>query len=165
MSHDRRRWLIQSLRKHLIPAFEERGFEVVPLAEAEARSPEFRRAFPFGQLRRNSPRSVDLVEIQLDKRGDAAFRLNIGIAPHGGVNHFLGHVAEKDVRVHYLSRSFEAYSCPQFRRWFRVRRWFGPPATEADYESLVLDNIDLVQEVEDVLREEKRGPHIRLVEI
>lgn len=152
MGDKRRRWLIESLGEYLVPAFQEHGFQLVPLLGEEARSSELRLTLPFGYLRRVTPRGFDLVEIQLDKHGDAAFRLNIGVAPVGGIDHDLvGHINQEDVRVHDLDRYFEAYSWPLFWRWFAVRRgWFGPPATKADYVNLVEDNLGLVREVEDV---------------
>lgn len=163
MANKSRSWLIDSLRKHLVPAFEELGFEVVPLTEEEAASGEFQRAFPLGRLQRSSSRGLDLVEVQLDKY-DPAFRLNFGIAPEGGIDHPMGHVAQHDVRVGYLSQSFEAYSRPLFRRWFRLSR-FGPSKTKVDYENLVADNLGIVREVEDALRGGKLGRHVRVVEM
>ena len=166
MTDSRRSWLIDSLQKHLVPAFEERGFEVVPLAGEEAKSRELQSAFPFGYLKRASERGIDLVEIQLDKRGAAKFRLNIGVAPEGGINHAIaGHIKQEDIRVHYLGRAFEACSSPIFRRWFAVRRpWSGTPPTKKDYENLVADNLGLVREVEDVLSDGILGRHLRVVE-
>jgi len=104
-----------------------------------------------------------LVEIQLDKY-DPKFRLNIGMAPVGGIDHAIGgHISQEDIRVHYLKRYFEAYSWPRFQRWFAIRRWFGPAATKVDYQNLVADNLGLVREVEGALRD-GRGRHIRVVE-
>lgn len=163
MTDKSRGWLIESLRKHLVPAFEELDFEVVPLTDEEAASGEFQRAFPLGRLRRASPRGFDLVEIQLDKY-DPAFRLNFGVAPEGGIDHPMGHVGQNDIRVGDLGRSFEAYSWPLFRRWFRLSR-FGSPKTKVDYENLVTDNLGIVREVQDALRTGKRGRHIRVVEM
>ena len=165
MSGNPRRWLRESLQKFLIPAFEERGFKVVPLVGEEARSREFQTAFPFGTLKRLSAHGSDLVEIQLHKRS-AAFRLNIGTAPVSGIDHpLVGRIGQEDIRVHYLARYFTAYSSPFWQRWFAVRRgWFESSATKRDYENLVADNLGLVREVEDLLREGKRGRHIRVYE-
>lgn len=163
MADKSRKWLADSLRKHLVSAFEELGFEVVPLTAEEAASGELRRAFPFGRLRRASSRGLDLVEVQLDKY-DPAFRLNIGVAPEGGIDHPIsGHVDQQDIWVGYLDTYYEAYGWPLLQRWFRLSRWFGPPKTRVDYENLVADNLGLVREVEDVLREGKLDRHIRKV--
>jgi hypothetical protein len=161
-----RRWLIDGLRRHLIPAFEKVGFEVVPLMGDEASSREFRTAFPYGRLQRASQAGIEMVEIQLDKHGDAAFRINAGVAPAGGIHHpLVGHIEQEKLRVHDLSRHFEAYGWPLLRRWFSVRRaWFGSSPTKVDYENLVAGNLGLVQEVEDVFRHGRLGPHIRKVE-
>jgi hypothetical protein len=159
-----RQWLRQSLQRHLIPAFEANGFRLRPLTGEEATSREMKSAFSFGQLRRESSRGIDLVEIQLYKRGDAAFRLNIGTVPFDGVDHPFGHVTAEQANVHSLSKYFAAYSSPRFRRWFKVRRWFGPSGSKVDYENLVADNLGLVREAEDALRDGSRGPHIRIVQ-
>ena len=162
-----RRWLIENLWEYFIPAFEENGFQLAPLTGDEADSPELRSAFPFGHLRRVRSRELDLDEIQLDKFSRAAFRLNFGAVPAEGIDHPIGgHIKQEDAWVHDLGRYFEAYSFPTFRRWFAVRRgWFGPSVEEVDYRNLVEDNLGLVCEIEDALREGKQGRHIRVVDV
>ena len=166
MANQPRQWLVQGLERHLLPALRERGFEVEPLTADQAKSREFRAAFPFGGLRRPTADGIDLVEVQLDKRCAAAFRLNFGIAPKGGLNHpSFGFLAEADVNVQSLPVYYEALSYPVLWRWFRVRRpWFGPSASKIEVERLVASRLDLVDEVEGVLRGRKRGRHIRVVE-
>ncbi|MEF9355477.1 MULTISPECIES: hypothetical protein [Ralstonia solanacearum species complex] len=163
MTTEPKRWLTNSLRSRLIPEFERRGFNVVPLTGDDARSGEIRAAFPFGRLRRPGPNGLEMVEIQLDKHGRAAFRLNIGVAPSGGIAHAVGQVAQEDIWVHYLSRYYEVYRWPLARRWFSVWRWPGSSATQADYDALVKRVVDLIPEVEEVLTSGGRGPHIRLI--
>lgn len=166
MSNQPRQWLVASLERHLIPAFCERGFEVEPLTADQAKSREFRTAFPFGDLRRPTVDGIDVVEVQLDKGGAAAFRLNFGIAPKGGLNHpSFGFVAEADLNVQSLPVYYEALSCPALWQWFKVRRpLFGRSVSGVDVDRLVIARLDLVDEVEGVLRGGKRGRHIRVVE-
>jgi len=163
MSSKDRDWLLQSLRKHLAPAFEAKGFRAVPLTENELGSSEIRTASPLGTLKRERDGGTDLVEIQLDKRGAAAFRLNCGVAPKGDLHHQIGVIAHEDIRVHYLPRYFEAYRCPLFRMWFSVRHVFRSSNRE-DYEKLILDNLSLVGEVENALLSGSVGPHLREIQ-
>ena len=167
MADHPRQWLVKSLERHLLLAFRERRFELVPLTADQAKSREYRTAFPFGHLRRPKADGIDLVEVQLDKRGAAAFRLNFGIAPKGGMNHpSFGFLAEADVNVQSLPVFYEAYSCPVLWRWFRVpRRWFGRSVSKADIEKFVVSHLDLVDEVEGVLRGRRRGRHIRVAQM
>jgi hypothetical protein len=135
----------------------------VPLSGEDARSPEIKSAFPFGRLRRPAPSGLEIVEIQLEKRGAHAFRLNFGIAPAGGIEHVAGHVAQEDIWVHYLDRSYAAYQWPAFRRWFSVWHWPGAAVSEADYEKLVDSVVKLIPEVERALRDGELGPHIKRI--
>lgn len=163
MENEEQRWLKNSLRSRLLPELERRGFTVLPLTGEDARSREIFTAFPLGRLRREGLLGFEMVEIQIDKHGRAAFRLNIGVAPPGGISHAIGHVAQEDVWVHYLSRYYEVYSWPLFRRWFSLRRWSRTSATESDYGTLVSAVVDVIPEVEEVLRTGRRGRHIRSV--
>lgn len=161
---DERAWLIESVRGVVIPALESRGFSIKPLNERDRRSPEVGTAFPFGQLRRVGPSGVEIVEIQLDKRGKAALRLNIGIAPPEGVSHAGGRITQEDVWVHYLDRYYVAYQSPLLRMWFSPKRWFSSKSTKRDYETLANRIVGIVPEIEQVLRDGKGGPHIRVAD-
>ncbi len=163
MANPSRQWLIQSLRTRLIPALEQRGFSCMPLAGEDARSGEIRTTFPLGRLCRPTPAGLDLVEIQLDKRGRPAFRLNIGMALAGGIQHAAGHVAQRDIWVHYLDRYFTMYQRPWFRQWFTVSRWSREPETAARYDALVDKAVALVPEIDQALTSGRPGPHLRAV--
>lgn len=73
-----RKWLVKSIDEILLPSLRRAGFFVVPLSKEDARSPEIRAAFPFGRLRRQRNAGFDQIEVQLDKRGGSALRLNLG---------------------------------------------------------------------------------------
>jgi hypothetical protein len=161
MADNARRWLTDSIRTLLIPEFEKRGFVTVPLTAKEARS-EFRTAFPFGRFRRPSPSGFEMVEIQLDKHAKPAFRLNLGIAPTGGIEHVVGHVNQEDLWVHHLPQYYEVEQSPRLQKWFSVRRWFGSPQA-SDYEELVRGVVEILPEIEQALRDGKLGPHVRRV--
>lgn len=163
MNDNARHWLSNGIRKHLIPAFQRRGFLLVPLSGQDARQGEIRSVFPFGRLRRGTPTGFEMVEIQLDKHGRAAFRLNIGIAPTGGIAHAAGLVPLEDVWVHFLDRYGEVYRCPWLRRWFSLWSWARRASTEADFEELVTRVAELVPEVEQALGSGRSSRHVRWV--
>lgn len=164
MPSKERQWLIKSINAMLLPSLRQHGFEVVPLSDEDARSSDIRTAFPFGRLRRMSQRGFDLVEIQLDKRGGAEFRLNVGIAPPDGIEHFIsGHVAQEDIWVGYLDQSYEVYKCPRLWMWFRVFHWPGRAVTKSNFDELVASVVELIPEVELALRDGKCGPHVRQI--
>lgn len=151
-----RRALLEGLRRRLVPALEQLGFTIVQLTEAEKRS-AIGAAFPFGRLRRQTPQGFDLVEIQFDKDGSPAFRLNIGHVPREGIDHAIGHVAALDVWVHYLDRFATLYSSCWFRRWFRARKH----TTDEGIEALVQGVIVMLPQVEDYLRTGRCGRNLR----
>jgi hypothetical protein len=147
-----KRWLLEAIRARLLPEFVRRGFEVVPLSDEDARG-EIRAAFPFGRLRRKGVNGFELIEVQLHPRDLAKFRINLGIAPPRGIDHFVGrHLAPEDIWVTYLDQYYEVYSSAIFRKWFAVRRgwWSKRPITEDDYHELIDRVRKLVPEIAQV---------------
>jgi hypothetical protein len=169
MANKERRWLIESLEALLLPELERRGFRKVPLTAEEARS-EIRVGFPFGRLRREGPDRLEIVEIQLDKRRAPVFRINLGVAPPGGIEHpVTGHVAQEDIWTGYLGRCWQVYPAKwlpkltPLARWFSVRRPREAEPTRADYEELVGRVVELLPLIERLFREGKPGAHMREV--
>jgi hypothetical protein len=160
-----RRWLLEAIESGLLPELMRRGFVVVPSTGDDAHG-EMRAAFPFGRLRRYGPHDLEIVEIQFHKYRPAAFRLNIGIAPPEGIDHFTGvHVAQEDIWSGYLDRHYQMYRCPMFGVWFAPRRWGWPKrdATRSDCQALVARVVGLLPEVEQALREGKPGVHLKRI--
>jgi hypothetical protein len=158
-----RRWLVEALREHLLPEITRRGFEIVPLSGEDARG-EIRVAFPFGRLRRAAMGGFELIEIQLDKRSRAAFRLNAGRVPAAGIDHFTGsHIVAEDVWVTYLRQYYALYQCAFFGIWFQVRHWPGRTVTESNFQILVREGARLLPEIDAVLISGKCGPHIKRI--
>lgn len=160
-----RRWLVEAIRSQLIPEFLARGFELAPFPRAKQgpTDREFLASFPFGRLRRSVEHGFEQIEIQLAPRSRAAFRLNFGLIPSGGVKGVLGHIAADDAGVHSLPERFALYSCPFFSLNFSVRRWLWSrrEGTEDEYRALVARVVELLPEVDDALRNGKVGRHIR----
>src|SRR5262245_44392098 len=91
-----RRWLLASLRKHMLPALIERGFAVAPLVLSEP-DRELQVQQPLGRLTRPRAGGVDHVQIELAPYTRPAFRLSAGAAPKEGVVGVFGPVPAEDV--------------------------------------------------------------------
>jgi hypothetical protein len=159
----RRLWLKESLQQYLVPELIARGFVSVPLSSVDKRSKEICSSFPFGRFRRGKGNYFEMIEIQLDKHGRAAFRLNIGISPSGGINHVAGHVEQDDVWVHYLDSYYEMYQNAFMRFWFSVFSLPWKKLAKSDYECLVKKVVLLLPELEGVLKDRSLGRHIRQI--
>lgn len=163
-SKNEKQWLRQAIQIYLLPEFKAKGFKVIPLSAEDARSREFRVAFPFGQLRRIAPQGFEIIEIQLDKPGRAAFRINFGIAPNEGIEHAIGgHIPQEKIAVHYLEHYYEVYQCRMLMRWFSLSHWPWRTIEQSDYEKLVQKVVGLIPEMEEALVSGKCGSHIREV--
>jgi len=158
---DRER-LIDAVRKHLLPLFQQQGFSVAPLVSRGPADPDLARTLPLGRLRRIHASGVDLVEIDF-ARDKNAFRVLAGVAPVGGVQTFTGRWPAEDVYVGWLDNYFEMYASPKWRRWFSVRRWPWQAPAQDDYENLAREVGGLVSEVDVALRDGQVGAHMRRV--
>jgi len=157
-----RRWLVESIRRLLIPAFEERGFCAVPVPEDSDR--ELRLDLPFGRLQRRATDGLDLVEVHLAGSRRTAFYINFGKAPLGGILSATGRqIAAEDILVYWLERACRLCERPRSSRPFAVRRWFWQaPATCGDYDVLVAHAVSLIPEIEQDLSGQGVGPHIKV---
>lgn len=99
------------------------------------------------------------MEIQLDKRGSAAFRLNIGFVPTCGVVAAGTRIEPEAVWVHYLPVWYGMYRRPLTAGWFKVPFWKQPSASE--YKHIVNYVVTLLPEIDTALLHQKRGPHLR----
>ena len=164
-----RRWLIESLQRHLLPSLVQHGFELAP-SETLAAPVDRRyvRAFPLGNLVRVRESRVDRVSIQFATQDRNAFRINARVDPpkeimnHKGIPPVPGYLARG------LSEHFEMYASPKFWAWF-TWGWFSvrlsPFRTpgQSDYEKLAVRVAGFEQELELALREGRLGPHMRRV--
>lgn len=148
--------LLGAIESHLLPAIMELGYRRIELSPAEEKSPDFRRAFPFGRLRKRGPRGTQIVEIQLDRDTRTRFRLNAGVLEQ------VADLAERpEQRVHDLGDRFELYQ----GRW--LPRWFGPSAwpwagspKPADFVRAVKKAVRLLPALEESLASGRIGPHM-----
>ena len=175
----RREWLTQSVRTHLLPVLIKQGFEVAPPRELpEPIDRDIVRCFPpWGQLMRRRELVVDLMEIQFASYGRAAFRVNAGVVPIDGLTTPTGHRSVEEVGVHWLEEFFETHARPWLRpglralgleplgAWFSVWCWPYQSPVKDDYEKIAQYAASSVPELELALREGRLGPHVRRVAI
>ena len=160
MAGNQRQWLRKAIKRHLLPVFEQRGFSIVPLSDAELSDRGNRSALPFGRLRRASSRGFEVVEVQIAPY-DPALRLNIGVVPKEGFTFSWGHAPAEEFPVTGLQDFYVLYPSPWTRRWFKVRRWPWTKVTEADYDTLFKCIAYLIPDVEQVFKYGTCGPHVR----
>lgn len=160
---ERRDWLIESLRAHLVPVLVRQGFEIAPLTARGPIDRELIRSLPLGRMRRSREGGVDLVEVDFARYGRAAFRIFAGVVPRDGLMTFTGHWPAQDVYVGWLNEYFVMYAFPRWRVQFSVWCWPRQSPTQGDYDRLALRVAGLVPELELALREGRTGPHMRRV--
>ena len=163
-----RRWLLASLRKHLLPAFIDRGFLVSPLVHGgpvvvQPLDREYLLQQPLGRLLRRREDTVDHITIELAPHSRPAFRLSAGVAPKKGVATFTGRLAPEDVDVSWLDVWFQMTPGARVATYFSVRYWPWQAPVAADYDSLVLRVVGFLPELEAALREDRAGPHTRRI--
>ena len=165
-----RKFLLESVRNHILPILIERGFVAVQQTYEDPVDREFVRAFPLGFLRRARPDGgVDLVEIQFTSYGGAAFRINVGVAPKEGMMTVTGHWPAEKICVGWLNEFFEMYASPRWWAWgwawFSLRFWGLRKPVQAEYDELALRVAGYLPEIDLALREDRLGPHMRRVVI
>ncbi len=164
-SKQARRWLIDSLRKNLLPVLLEQGFVVAPLVHRGPIDRELVLQLPLGRLRRPRGDSIDLIEIELAPYPRPAFRISAGAAPKEGVATFTGRWAAEDTYVGWLNESFQMTPGARVRTYFSKRHWPWQTRVQSDYEQLVLHVVGFVPELELALREGRLGPHVRRITV
>jgi hypothetical protein len=148
-----------------VPLFLDHGFVVAPLVHRGPVDREFTASLPLGRLRRTRETGVDLVEIEFARYRRAAFRIQAGVAPKGGMMTFTGHWAAEDLYVGWLNEYFEMYASPRRRTWFSVRHWPWQTVVQDDYGQLAQRVSEFTPELESALRDSRLGPHMRRVVI
>jgi hypothetical protein len=154
----------QVIQDLLIPVLIERGFEQIPLSDAEQRS-EIGSAYPFGRFRRRRDDGYDLILIQFARYRPATFTLDAGVVPLEGFNHpVTGHVKAEDAWPGYLARHYSFYDTAIIARKFGPWRWPGDrrPFDDAEIRFVVSKVKRILPEVEIALREGRPTAHAKL---
>jgi hypothetical protein len=165
-----RKFLLESVRTHILPVLIERGFVLAPKTYEGPVDREFVQAFPLGFLRRARPDGrVDLVEIQFASYGGAAFRINACGVPKDGMMTLGGHRTAEKLDAGGLHDHFEMYASPRLWAWgwgwFSLRFWLFRKPVQAEYDELALRVAGFLPEIDLALREDRLGPHMRRVVI
>jgi hypothetical protein len=161
--------LRRGIEAHFLPHLLQRGFKQLPLTGEDRKSRELQSCFPFGRHRRVAADGrFEMVEVQLDKRS-AGFRLNLGLAPVGGVVRATLPIPQDEVWVHDLEVSYTLYRWPRFHSWFSLwlvpRQAGGTEATQGDFDALAGRVAQLLPEVDMLFAMNKRGRHIRKIDL
>lgn len=167
-------WLVESVRKYVLPAFIQRGFTLSPQrCGGPVDDEKHIEIYPLDELRRPRPDGgLDLVEIQFSTYGRAAFRINATPVPKEGVMTLGGHRRMEELHAGGLHDHFETHARPWLRPVLRALRieaalaffsaWHWPyaAAKPIDWDALALKAASVVPEVDLALREGELGPHI-----
>jgi hypothetical protein len=154
-----RRWLIESLQRHLLPSLVQQGFELAPSETlAGTADREYVRAFPLGELVRARETRVDRVSIQFASYDRNAFRINARVDPPQNIVDHKGGPPVPGYLARGLSEHFEMYSSPELWAlftwgWFSVRHSPFRATGQSDYEILAIRVASFEQELELALRE------------
>ena len=153
--------LLKSVEDYVLPALSARGFEEFE----ESSGDRDREKFPFRPMRRRLPDgTVQLVEIQFQSHGRAAFRVNASAIPKTGIMTVGGHRLESEVTAGGLHDHFEMYKSPRFWKWFAIPFWqFRQPYPEL-YKQLTSRVVTYLPEIDEALRGSNLGPHIRHIQ-
>ena len=170
----RKEALVESVRRHVVPALVRQGFVFAP--QAIDRNAAERRAadiFPFAPMRRARPDGgVDLVAIQFLTYQRAGFRINACAVPKEGMMTDGGPktldecvaLGVHDLETHarpWLRPALRAMRVEPLGQWFSVWHWPFRPPTQGDCNKLAKRVAGLLPEVETALREGTLGPHMR----
>jgi len=172
----RKSFLVESVRKLLLPELIQRGFQTWVETQRDPENPKYRGSFPFPRLVRFRESATDQVQIQFSSYQRAAFRINACAVPKEGMMTVGGYkTAEEAVAlgVHNLMTHARPWLRPAMRKlgleplgeWFSVWRWPYQSVTQSDYERLVQRAVDVLPELEAALRGGKLGPCVRRIEM
>jgi len=151
--------VLKAIKDRLVPFLEQQGFAQRAMPQVEEASVEMQTAFPFGYLERKKRAAVELLEIQMDKRGAARFVFNFGAVPEEGVTLPWGHFDQANVSVSALADAFRLHSQSSWPKWFSIG-WF-PRDARARAEKVVARAISLYPEIEAWFTARAIGPHLR----
>lgn len=159
--------LIRALQERFIPILLKNGFTQAKLTGTEAASGTIRRAFPFGYMKRPKGSDIELLDIQMDKRGELKFVLNFGVVSPEGVEWPWARLEQHEVMASDLRRRCRLYDSRFYWRirWFSVPRLFWPTDPTARINRTLDRLIELFPEVEEWFSTQREGPHVRCVEM
>lgn len=164
MSKDERRWLKSEIRKTLIPALVELGFEHILLTDSEKQA-GYTAVYSHGRFRRRNLDGYDLLELALNKFGKASFVISAGMVPSEGITHHNGTSTALDVWSSWLPKNYVFYSVPALGRGFSLWHWPGRRIKQADIQTLIGSVVvQILPQIDQALRFDKRGANVKVFE-
>ena len=162
MRNEERHWLKLEIRKTLIPALLELGFENVKLTPAELKD-AVQSTYPFGRFRRRQSTGFDLLEIQLNKYDKASFVFAAGLVPVEGIKNTHGDFSAEDVWCGWLPKNYAFYSVPLIGRGFSLWHWPSRKTSQADVQNLIAIVVaKVLPQIDRALRFDERGPNVKV---
>ena len=153
------KYMRDAAKEKLIPYLASLGFTHHGSLDTDGKSPEIKRSFPFGALKREVGQSFQIVELQFHKYDSNKLVINFGVVPPEGVTLPWGHYAQDQVTAGSIPGSYRLFSNARFMRWFSVG-WFAVDKKKGAQKEI--DRvIDLFAEVEAWFASGKVGPHMR----
>lgn len=155
-----RRWLLKAVGQILLPEIDKSGFFRVNLEGSECTLNE---CYPFGRHQRARGDLIDVLEVELKRHGEPAFRISAGTVSKLGYEHEIcGYVAAIDVWSGYLPNSYVFYSIPIIERWFSIPFYSVRKLTENDFFEYVKKiSFKLISEIDGALILGCKGSYVK----
>lgn len=153
-----RKELVNELRDRLLPTFIDKGFKLYPLEGEEKKSREMRSSLPFGYLKRFNGNTLQIIEIQLDVKGDRKFVINCGktnkelvITPFGL------EIYQENFDISCMKHAYCLYDSIFFKTWFGNKIF----KKNENTERLVQRAIIYSQEIHNWFEQDIIGKHMK----
>ncbi len=154
-----KRYMRDAVRQTLLPYLASIGFNPHGSLDTDGKSPEIKRAFPFGAFKRIVGESFQIVEVQFDKYGSNKFVINFAVVPPEGVTLPWGHFPQEQLAAGSIPGSYRLHSNVRFMRWFSIGWLASDKQKSAEKE--VMRVIRLFDEIEAWFACGVVGPHMR----
>jgi hypothetical protein len=167
MANPHNKWLKKNIETILIPAIRDMGFLWRKQGTSKEVGREIVLGMPFGDMRRPTGCTIDVIEIHLQKRDRSFFALYAGRFPAEGVRDYLHgkHHYADEVRTGDLEEYWVMSACPRLFMDFGFRFKSLRSITEADYKSLAQRVASYLPEIQEAMVTGKLGPHMKHVQM
>lgn len=154
--------MVKALREHLIPAFQQQGFELNHEAKDAPR--EMRSMYQLGHLKRKTSSGIEQVDILMSEAPRSSFSVTFGFISNEGItvqNAGWRSAEEIGVAEAPIHNALCWWPRSPFSEWWWVFYWPWQTPKYEDYIALAKRLTELVPEVEDIFRHGRVGPHVR----
>jgi hypothetical protein len=165
-NHSHKEALLRSVESRILPVLLKQGFVRVSQPSPVVADAKHADTFPFDLLRRQvHDGATDLVEIQFQSYGRAAFRINACTVPKEGMMTLGGLRTGDQISAGGLHTHFEMYQWPRLWKWFALSFWHFRNPDQASYDALASRVMTYPPEIDLALREDRVGPHMRHIKV